>query len=45
MATLVMAAHHSIWRHLYDSMHARQKPKSKLKMGVGCAGERERPEV
>jgi len=25
------AAHHSIWRHLYDSMHAAQKPKSKLK--------------
>ena len=24
-------AHHSIWRHLYDSMHAAQKPKSKLK--------------
>jgi len=22
MATLVMAAHHSIWRYLYDSMHA-----------------------
>jgi len=31
MATTVMAAHHSIWRHLYDSMHAAQKPKSKLK--------------
>ena len=27
-----MAAHHSIWRHLYDSMHAAQKPKSKLKL-------------
>ena len=27
----VTAAHHSIWRHLYDSMHAAQKPKSKLK--------------
>ena len=26
-----MAAHHSIWRHLYDGMHAAQKPKSKLK--------------
>ena len=26
----VTAAHHSIWRHLYDSMHAAQKPKSKL---------------
>ena len=45
MATLVTAAHHSIWRHLYDSMHATQKPKSKLKLGVGCGGERERPEV
>jgi len=31
MATTVTAAHHSIWRHLYDSMHAVQKPKSKLK--------------
>ena len=31
MATTVMAAHHSFWRHLYDSMHAAQKPKSKLK--------------
>ena len=31
MATTVMAANHSIWRHLYDSMHAAQKPKSKLK--------------
>jgi len=31
MATTVMAAHHSIWRHLYDSMHAAQKPKSKPK--------------
>jgi len=33
MATTVTAAHHSIWRHLYDtgSMHATQKPKSKLK--------------
>jgi len=30
-ATTVTAAHHSIWRHLYDSMHATQKPKSKLK--------------
>jgi len=32
MATIVTAAHHSIWRHLYDSMHAAhwQKPKSKL---------------
>jgi len=31
MATTVTAAHHSICRHLYDSMHAAQKPKSKLK--------------
>ena len=31
MATTVMTAHHSIWRHLYDSMYAAQKPKSKLK--------------
>jgi len=31
MATTVTAAHHSIWRHLYDRMHAAQKPKSKLK--------------
>jgi len=31
MTTTVTAAHHSIWRHLYDSMHAAQKPKSKLK--------------
>jgi len=30
-ATTVTAAHHSIWRHLYGSMHAAQKPKSKLK--------------
>ena len=30
-ATTVTAAHHSIWRHLYDSMHTAQKPKSKLK--------------
>jgi len=30
MATTVTAAHHSIWRHLYDSMHAAQKPKSHL---------------
>jgi len=31
MATIVTAAHHSIERHLYDSMHAAQKPKSELK--------------
>jgi len=31
MATTFTAAHHSIRRHLYDSMHPTQKPKSKLK--------------
>ena len=31
IATTVTAVHHSIWRHLYDSMHAAQKPRSKLK--------------
>ena len=31
MATTVAAAHHSIWRHLYDRMHAAQQQKSKLK--------------
>ena len=31
IVTTVTAALHSIWRHLYDSMHAAQKPKSKLK--------------
>ena len=31
MATTITAAHHSICRHLYDNMHAVQKPKSKLK--------------
>jgi len=31
MATTVTAAHHSIWRQLYESMHAAQKPKSNLK--------------
>ena len=31
MATTVTDAHHSIRRHLYDSKHAAQKPKSKLK--------------
>ena len=31
MAITVTAAHHSIWRHLYDSMRDAQKPKSKLK--------------
>jgi len=31
MPTTVTAAHHSMWRHLYDSMHAAQKHKSKLK--------------
>ena len=31
IATTVTAAHHSIWRNLYDSVHAAQKPKSKPK--------------
>ena len=31
MATTVTAAHHSIFKHLYDSMHAAQKSKRKLK--------------
>jgi len=31
MATTVTAAHHSIWMHMYDSMHAAQNPKSNLK--------------
>jgi len=31
MATTVTATHHSIWRHLHDSMHAAQKSNSKLK--------------
>jgi len=31
MATTVTASHHSIWRHLYESMHAAQKPKNKPK--------------
>jgi len=26
MATTVTAAHHSIWRHLYDSMHKSRPP-------------------
>ena len=30
MATTVTAVHHSIWWHLYDSMHAAQNPKSRL---------------
>jgi len=29
MATMVMAAYHPIWRHLYDSIHVAQRPKSK----------------
>ena len=32
MATTVTVAHHYIWKHLYVSMHAAQKPKSKLKL-------------
>jgi len=31
MATTVTTAHRSIWRHLFDSMHAAQKPESQLK--------------
>ena len=31
MAMTGTAAHDCMWRHLYDSMHAAQKPKSKLK--------------
>ena len=31
MAMTITAAHHSIYRHLYDSMHAAQKPKNNLK--------------
>jgi len=31
MATTVTAAHHFIWRHLYASMQAAQKPASKLR--------------
>ena len=31
IATTITAAHHPIWRHLYNSMHAAQMPKSKLK--------------
>jgi len=30
MATTVTSAHHSIWRYLYDSMHAAEKLKRKL---------------
>ena len=30
MAMTVTAAHHSIWKHLYDSMHTAQRPKIKL---------------
>ena len=33
MAITVTAAHHSIWRHLYHSMHAAKKPK---KHAQGC---------
>jgi len=32
MAMTVTAAHHPIWRNLYDSIHAAQKPKSKLEI-------------
>ena len=30
IAATVTAAHRSIWRHLYDSIHEAQRPKSKL---------------
>ena len=30
MAETVTFAHHSIWRHLHDSMHAAKKQESKL---------------
>ena len=30
MAEMVTTAHHSIWRHLQDSMHAAKKQESKL---------------
>ena len=30
IATTVTVAHHSIWRHLYDSLHATKRPKSKI---------------
>ena len=32
MATTVTAAHHSIWRHLYDSMHAAKKAKKQAQV-------------
>ena len=32
MATTVTAAHHSIWKHLFDSMHAAQKPKKQAQV-------------
>jgi len=31
MAKTVTAVHHFIWGHFYDSMHAAQKPRRKLK--------------
>ena len=31
-ATTVTATHHSIWRHVYDSMHAAQKPKKQAQV-------------
>jgi len=33
-ATTVTVAHHSTWRHLYASMHATQKTKSKIKFDL-----------
>ena len=32
MATTVTATHHSIWRHLYDSMHAAQNAKKQAQV-------------
>jgi len=31
MTTTITDAHHSTWKHLYESTHAAQQPKSKLK--------------
>jgi len=31
MTMTVMGTHHSIWRYLYDNMHASQKPKNRVK--------------
>ena len=34
MAETVTAAHHLIWRHLLDSMHAAKKQESKLEFDM-----------